>query len=308
VLPRADQQAWFSTRSYLLHRADRLVECAQTLAEVIRFAADTDDGPELCTSLANRSILLSSLGRYSEARADADHAAEVLARLGDSGGVHGGNVHLARGYALTGLGALAAAAAAVARAAQAFAAVGEPWVAIAANAQASVHLLANEPDAADAALGAPPQAPAYVAARHHLLRSRIAARRGDDPAPALARGHAALLAAPDATAALQLDGEAARRLPPAQRSATLARLARRARRLQQFALASRLRWYRVQALLDAGRAAAAARACDALQRHHAAPSDCLPADCAALAAEVQRRARPARPPTQATAIPRAGVR
>ncbi len=299
ALPRAAQQAWFSTRSYLLHRADRLIECADLLAEVIRFAAHSDDGPELCTVLSNRSILLSSLGRFSEALGDAERAVEVLGQFGETGEIHevgsahGGNVHVALAYALTGLGRLDEASTAVNRAARAFSTLGQPWTAIAANAQASVQLLAGDADAAAAALGAPPAAPAYVAARHHLLRSRIAALRGEDPAPALDCGHAALATAQDATAALQLDGDAARRLPPRPRSARLAALARRAARRQQFAIAARLRWWRVQALLDADRPAAAARAVQALTRSGAAPSDWRPDDAAELAREVQRRARAA---------------
>lgn len=278
------QYAYLATRSWVLHRAGRLGECARVLARCIELSLAADDLLEACTSCSNMASLLVSLGRYSEALSTIERALALRDQLGPTQGVHAANVDLNHGHVLLGLGRVAEARAAFERAQQAFERVGgsgSQWAVLGANAMASAELLRGDIDAAAARLISPPaQTPAFVAARHHVLAARIARARGRDPGPALAEAEAVLGPAGDALQRIAVQAEHLLAWPDtraAEAAAGLALLQAQAQAAEQFSNAARLGWLRVERLLAAGDTSAAA----GLSRHllgrgAAQPFDLMP--------------------------------
>lgn len=274
------QQGYLSTLSMVLHRASRLTECADALRRTIALAETDEDWVEACTNASNMASLLCSLGRFDAARRAADQALRLRERIGPVGGVHAANVDVTHGLALQGLGLLGGALSAFQRARDAFAASGSdgPWCTLADNALATAHLLRGDVNAAAARLGnLAAHVPAFVAARHHLLRARIARRRRLDPAPALRQALDQVGAAGEAAPRLTVHAEMALSLAPAQRAERLLELSAQARAVEQFAVAARLDCGRVQALGAAGQRAAAVQAARQVLADTARPSDLLPA-------------------------------
>jgi DNA-binding SARP family transcriptional activator len=294
LVPAAPAQRYpfLATRSWVLHRAGRLAECAQVLDRAIRLAEAAEDLVEACTNSSNRASLLVSLGRYPDAWSAIQRALALRERLGPAEGVHHANVDLNHGYVLLGLGRVDSAVRAIEAALHAFErnSCDGPWVPIAANALAGAELMRGRADAAAARLVAPnAQTPGFVGARHFVLRARVARLRGQDPAPLLARAEALLGPQGDLNQRLSVQAERLLALP-ARRAAEAAQgldaLQTQARDAGHGSLAARLGWLRVERLLAAGQAAAAAAQSRALLGPRAPrPIDLLPQVMWALAAQ-----------------------
>ncbi len=273
LLGAAPQQRYpyLATRSWVLHRAGHLSECTRVLQRCIALSLQAQDLAEACTSCSNMASLLVSLGRPRSALKAIEQALALRAQLGPTQGVHGANVDLNHGHVLLGLGRITEAVAAFGRAQQVFERAGGPasqWTVLGANALAAAELMRGAVDAAAAQLIAPhAQIPGFVAARHHVLAARIARARGQDPEPALARADAVLGSAGDALQRLIVQAERLLALPQqqaAQAADGLAVLQAEAQAIEQHSNAARLGWLRVQCLLQAGEAAAAAELARAL--------------------------------------------
>ncbi len=298
LLPRlpAQRYAFLSTRSWVLHRAGRLGECARVLARCIALSQQAGDLVEACTSSSNMASLLVSLGRYDDALAAVQQALAWRAQIGPAQGVHAANVDLNHGYVLLGLGRVDEALAAIEQAQQVFARSGGLlWSVIGANALASAELMRGDASAAAARLIAPgEQTPVFIAARHHVLAARTARALGQDPAPALTRAEAVLGTQGDPVQGLAVQAERLLSLPDeraAEAAAALGELQAQAMAREQFTNAARLGWLRVQRLLAAGDAAAAAAATQALLARGAPrPIDLLPAAMWQLAARAYAEA------------------
>lgn len=285
----AQRYPYLATRSWVLHRAGRFAECAPVLAQCIALAEQADDLVEACTTSSNMATLLVGLGRYDEALAAVQRALALRAQLGPAEGAHHANVDLNHGYVLLGLGRVASAVNAIDTARRAFESTsGGPWVVIAANALASAELMRGRPDAAAARLVAPnAQTPSFVAARHLVLRARIARQRGQDPAPLLAQAEALLGPECDFNQRLVVQAERLLAAPePGAAAAALGALQAEAQAASHGTLAARLGWLRVERLLAAGQAGAAAALSQALQAPRAPrPIDLLPSTTWALTAQ-----------------------
>jgi DNA-binding SARP family transcriptional activator len=288
----AQRYPYLSTRSWVLHRAGRFAECARVLALSIALAQQSGDLIEACTGSSNQASLLVSLGRYDDALVAVQRALALRDRLGPAQGVHHANVDLNHGYTLLGLGRVYSAMAAIETAQQAFATTSAdgPWLTIAANALASAELMRSDPDAAAARLVPPnAQTPAFVAARHFVLRARVARLRGQDGTPLLAQADAVLGAQGDPVQRLSVQAEHLLALSDAQAAQAaqgLAVLQTQAQAAEQGAHAARLGWLRVDRLLVAGDAAGAAEQCRALTSARAPrPMDLMPSHTWAWAAQ-----------------------
>jgi DNA-binding SARP family transcriptional activator len=296
---------YLSQLSYVLYRGSRLTACTGVLREALALAESEAYWTEASTNASNMCALLNALGRFDEAWQAAQHALALRDRLGPTQGVQPGGVDLYAGFALLGLGRIDEAIDAFGRARGHYVATASDgvWLAQAEHAMARAQLLRGDADAAAASLGAlPSNATPALRARRQALLARIAEAHGADTRAPLAAARVLLAAVAGDAARAAVEAEIAVVDARAIGDDALQAIERRMRADEQHALAQRLAWARVERLLDAGDAAAAALA-EALCDAPAQPVDLPPAWRRQLlrSAQALRATRPNRVATRATA-------
>lgn len=259
--PRAAYLLWLGALAQAYHRGSRLAECAATLRESVAQLEADEDWREVTTVAGNEALVLGNLGRYADAEVAITRARAACARLGPVSGNLVAGLALKQGHVHLGFGRLGSALQSYRQAHAEFQRVtaAASWVVSSSHALASAQLMRGDAEAAAAALVpiTVPQ-PGFTQARRHLLLAAIAALRGQDPGPELARADAVLADGHDTAARLMVRSEALALGPGPGDPARLQALATELHNIGQGAQAQRVSWWQVDALRRRGAAAEAA--------------------------------------------------
>jgi DNA-binding SARP family transcriptional activator len=252
-----DAYQYWSDFAYVLHSARKLGRCVAALERAIAGSEARADLAETYSSLSNLSGVKGNLGRFDEAMADAERAERLGERLGDIGGVPAGSVKIHLGLLCAAGGRLGRALAHFDAAHEMFAKAGHgTWVMIVRNHRANVLLLLGQVARAHQAL--PPEdesAHTPTRSRRLVIAARIEEAMQRDPRPLLQRALAVLGEAGDPYGKLLAEIDLLRMEDPAHAVRHALALEAQARRIEYLSMASKARWYRVDALRRDGRLA-----------------------------------------------------
>lgn len=254
--PRALRLHALEASTQVLYRSSRLADCVAALRQTLEMAVEDENWREADTLGGNLALLLGNLGRYEEAWGWIELADGWRERLGGTvaGHILAGK-HLQRGHILLGLGRPGAAIAAYRQALLLYAdsTLAEAWPASAESWLAAAWLLVGDSDAAAAVLQrSDPPLPAYQRGLRAALRAEVASARGQDPAAWLDQAWSAVRDSGDKAAMGMVQASTAWLDGGARDPQRLLEIETGLRAVDQRAQATRLAWWRVDALLQRG--------------------------------------------------------
>lgn len=255
-----DTYGFWSDYAYVLHTARRLSRSVEALERAIAGSRARGDLAETFSTLSNLSGVKGNLGRLDEALRDADSAQRLGERLGNVGGVPAGSVAVHLGLLNAASGRLGSALRHFDEALGLFEGAGHgTWLTIARNHRANLLLQLGQVARAQQAL--PPDDERLhrpTRSRRLVIAARIARAMQRDPRPLLDEAVALLGEAGDPYGHLLARIDLLALEPPEEAVEHAVQLELQAERIEYLAVAVKARWYRVEALCRAGKAAEAA--------------------------------------------------
>jgi len=250
-----DTYRFWSDMAYALQAANQRTRCAAALERSIAGGEARGDLSEVLTGLSNLSGVKGNLGRLDAALVDAQRAQRLSERLGDVAGVPAGALHIHLGLLSAYSGPLGSALGHFDTAHALFVSAGHnTWVAVARNHRADVLLNLGQIARARQALPADdPTTLLPTRARRLIVASRIERALGHSPLPLLNQAIALLGDCRDPYMRLLAQVDALRTQDPAEAAEAALALEAQAERIEHLAVATKARWYRVDALRRSGR-------------------------------------------------------
>lgn len=246
---------YWSDFAYVLQAANQRSRCAQALERAIAGCERRGDFAEMLTNLNNLAALKNSLGRIKEATADGERALALSERIGEVHGIPAGALQIHFGLVRAAAGRLGTAWRHFDTARALFAGAGQPtWELLARNHEANLLLQLGQTARALQALPADEMAAQLsVRARRCIVAVRLEAALGHSALPLLARARELLGESGDPTMHLQVRIEELAWLEPPAAIDQGEAIELELLHIEQFALAAKARWYRIEALQRAGR-------------------------------------------------------